>query len=334
MLNEIDTPGDRKGCRVGSLTLQAPVLMAAMAGYTDRAMRRLVREQGAAYASTGALLDRSLTSGKVLRLPEFRLDGEARPVGAQIIGHDPQTMADAARALVAHGFDVIDLNFACPVRKVLTRERGGWMLFNPAHAAEVFARVREAVNVPLVVKLRRGWDDTAGSREDFCTLVERLARAGADALIVHGRTVEQQYHGRADWTAAIEVKRRFPRLTVIGSGDVRSVAVAVERLQSGVDAIAVGRGAVGDPWLFAGIRAALAGQPEPPPPGLAEQREMIERHLALAAELYGFAHALRRLRKFWMRYARHHPERRRLREAFTQVRTSEAWQRILDEFYR
>lgn len=318
---------------IGPLVLEAPVLMAPMAGYTDRAFRRLVRQMGAAFACTGALLDESICVPKVLRGREFRIDDEPRPVGAQIIGHNPATMAQAACALAEHGFDLIDLNFACPVRKVLARRRGGWLLTSPRQALEIFACVRDAVRVPVTAKVRIGLDSTASSNENFMTLVEGLVRGGIDALTVHARTVEQHYRGRADRGIVSELKRLFPSLTLIASGDVRDEAAFVECLVQGADAVAVARGAVGNPWIFARIRALLDGHALPPTPPLTEQRAVLECHLAMASELYGADHALRRLRKFWVQYAHRHPRWRDLHQAFTQVRTRERWLAILDEFY-
>jgi len=319
---------------IGGLVLRTPFVMASMAGYTDRAMRVLVRERGASYATTGALLDKSVLHPKVLQMREFEIAAEDHPVGAQLLGHDPQQMAAAAGRLAAHGFDAVELNFACPVRKVLARGRGGWMLAHPRHAAAVCSAVRQAVRQPLVVKLRRGWDESPESERDFWWLVEQLARGGLDALILHGRTVAQRFSGRADWAIAAAVKQRFPSLTVIGSGDIWDADTAVQRLaETQIDGIAVARGAVGNPWIFAELEALCQGHTPPDPPSLAEQRETMGRHLSMATALYGFDRAVRKLRKVWMRYAHRHPERRAVQEAFAHVRTPEEWGAVLDRYY-
>jgi len=305
-----------------------------MAGYTDRAMRLVCREQGAAFATTGAILDKSATAPGVLDLPEFTVTKKDHPLAAQIIGHDPTKMADAAQALSDKGYDAIDINFACPVRKVLARKRGGWLMSNSDHAIEIFSHVRTATSLPLIVKLRRGFDDSAQSTRHFWRIIEYLAGNGVNAVILHGRTVEQLYRGKADWSAISEVKRRFPSLTVIGSGDIKDAETAVERLRSGnVDGISIGRGAVGDPWIFARTLALLNGGTVVPPPNITEQRKMLERHLSLACEIYDFKKAMLKLRNVWIRYARHHAHRKNVQQDLMQALTPHEWETAIERWY-
>jgi tRNA-dihydrouridine synthase B len=328
----------QRALRIGGLTLSSPLVQAALSGYSDRAMRLIARRHGAAYAVGEVLLDRFVAEAKHGRKAAARLAvaPNEHPVGGQLMGANPDDFAPAARRLVAEGYDVIDINFGCPVKKVLGRCRGGYLLSQPVTALEIVRKVRAAVpaEVPVTLKMRRGLDDSSASRAAFWTIFDGAFAEGVAAITVHGRSVVQRYDGPSDWEFLAEVKRHAGERTVIGSGDLFSAEACVAMLeQTGVDGVSVARGAIGNPWIFAHALALLAGEPRPQPPGILEQRQVLEEHWALAEELHGEDVASRTMRKFAIKYARSHPNHHAVRDAFVAVRSATDWQLMLDRFY-
>ncbi len=250
------------------------------------------------------------------------------------MGSDPDLMAQAALILRNLGFDVIDLNFACPVKKVVSRKRGGHMMADPEGTLEVIRAVRDAVpDRPLMIKLRKSFAADDAGCEAFWAIARGAFEAGVDAICVHARAVEQMYRGEADWGFIRAVKAAFPSRTVIGSGDVRTPADALRMLaETGVDGVAAARGAIGNPWFFRQARALAEGR-LPEAPTLAEQRAVMERHYALAVDTYGDRKAAFVMRHFGISYGRMHPHAKRIRMAFVAVRTAEEWRAVLDEHY-
>ena len=323
---------------LGPVALDSPLLQAALAGYSDLPMRVLARRHGASYALGEVLLDRFVTEVGTNRrnLARLAVADDEHPVGGQLMGANPDDFAPATRRLVAAGYDVIDINFGCPVKKVLGRCRGGYLLGVPDTALEIVQRVRDAApaHVPVTLKMRRGLDDAPESEDRFWTIFDGAFARGVAAVTVHGRTVRQRYVGPADWTFLARVKRHAGTRTVIGSGDLFSAAACVAMLrETGVDGVSVARGAIGNPWIFAQARALLDGSPPPPPPTIHEQRAVLRDHWRLAADLHGVGLAGRGMRKFAIKYARLHPERLAVRDAFVAVKTDADWHAVLDQFY-
>ncbi|MCF0233819.1 MAG: tRNA-dihydrouridine synthase family protein, partial [Thermoguttaceae bacterium] len=227
--------------KIGSLELGTPLLQAPLSGYSDAPMRRLARRFGASFAVCEVFLDQFILN--VTKRNKARLYLEVResdkPCGAQLMGSSSDEFVPAARRLVDCGFDLVDLNFACPVKKVVGKSRGGYLLSSPERAVEIAEKVRAAIpaNVPLTAKLRRGYDDSPRSRADFFALVDGLLDAGIDGLALHGRTVLQRYQGVADWNFVGEVKeylackRNRPDVPLVGCGDLFSAPTIVERVR-------------------------------------------------------------------------------------------------------
>ena len=323
---------------IGGVLIGPPVVQAALSGYSDRAMRVLARRHGAAYSLGEVLLDKFVAEVGTNRrnLARLAVADEEHPVGGQLMGSTPDDFPPAARRLVAEGYDVIDINFGCPVKKVLGRCRGGYLLSQPAIALEIVAKVREAVppHVPVTLKMRRGLDDTPESLDNFWTIFDGAFARGAAAITVHGRTVKQKYVGPSNWEFLAAVKRHAGEKIVIGSGDLFSAEACVAMLdQTGVDGVSVARGAIGNPWIFRQTLALLAGEPPLPPPTIHEQRDVLREHWALSMELHGEQVAGRSMRKFAIKYARVHPEPLAVRDAFIGVKVNADWQAVLDRFY-
>ena len=320
--------------RIGDVAIDFPVGLGALAGYSDLPYRLICRSLGAPYCITEAMLDRQVLLEGKLRKRLIRLDPADHPVAGQIMGIEPETIAEAARSLDRMGFDIIDLNFACPVRKVVSHKRGGALMKDPERAlATVRAVIAAVPGRPVTLKLRRSFRTSDAANEDFWTIARGAFEAGAAAIAVHARSVEQKYTGRADWDFLAEVKRAFPDRTILGSGDVTSPAESLRMLaETGVDGVLAARGAIGNPWFFAQACDLAAGRPARQP-GLAEQREVIYRHYRLACDAYDPRRGLKILRHFSLQYAKMHPRRTDLRNALVPVRTEAEWMAVIDSFY-
>ena len=326
--------------RLGPIDVGFPIVQAALSGYSDWPMRLLARRSGASYTLCEVMLDQFLVTVKDNRHRNrhfLHISDDEHPVGGQLMGAEPEQFAAGALKLVQAGFDVIDINFGCPVKKVLGRCRGGFHLSQPDVALEIVRRTRDAVppQIPVTVKMRRGLDDSAESRANFFTILDGAFDAGVAAITVHGRTVVQRYIGPSRWDFLSDVKRHVgPSRTILGSGDLFSAQDCLEMMsRTGIDGVTVARGAIGNPWIFSQARALAAGQPLPPPPTLFEQRDMLLEHYRLAEELYGPERAGPHMRKFGIKYAALHPQHFVVRESFTQVRTLPDWQAVLGQWY-
>jgi len=258
------------------------------------------------------------------------------PVGGQLMGARADDFAPAAVAMADAGYDVIDINFGCPVKKVLGRCRGGFLLSKPAIALGIIRSVYDAVGSthPVTVKMRRGLDDSPESERHFFTILDGAFEIGVSAVTVHGRTVDQRYVGPSHWPFLERVKRHVGDRTVLGSGDLFSAGACVRMMnETGVDGVTVARGCIGNPWIFNECRALFRGEPLPPPPPLAEQRRTIARHLDECAKVHGEQLAPRLMRKFGIKYAEHHPQSRSVRDAFISVNSLDAFRAVLDRWY-
>lgn len=324
--------------RIGPLTLDSPLCQAGLAGYSDRAMRTVARRRGCPYAVTEALLDTILCSGGEGLRKSVDISDEDHPVAGQIIGSEPDTMSKAAQLMAAAGFDVIDLNYACPVKKIKNKARGGHMLRDLPRALSVLKACRDALppEVPTTVSLRRSFDDTPEAAELFERIVEAAFGYGYAAVRVHARTVEQKYLGRAWWGFLADFKRRHPHRVILGSGDVFTAHDVVRLLrETGVDVAWVARGAIGNPWIFRDARRLLANPDTPlDPPTIAEQAHALTEHFDLALQIHGEQVAGRRMRKMGIKYARFHPDATAVKSAFIGVHSLRDWQAVLDRFYR
>ncbi len=328
------TGSTSRWCRIGPHILSIPAIQAGLAGYSDMAMRVVARRRGCPYAVTEALLDRVILTGGRGREKRSVLCPADHPVAGQLMGSRADEMAAAAKILLAAGFDVIDLNFACPVKKVMGRCRGGYLLGDPQQAIDIMRAVRAVVPGPLTLKLRRALDESAPAAENFDRVCNEAVNLGFAALAVHGRTVEQKYTGSADWNFLRTIKSRYPTMTIFGSGDVFTASDAWRLYtQSGVDGVWIARGAIGNPWIFKEFADLMAGKPAPAPQRIFAQREALLEHFALAVEIYGEAQAARQMRKIGIKYARLHPQGAEVWRAFIAVKSKAHWDAVLDRFY-
>ena len=335
----------RRPCRVGPFTLALPAMQAGLAGYSDMAMRVVARQRGCPYAVTEALLDQVLLrGGRGLEKGAVLCDDD-HPVAGQLMGSDPEELARAATVLLECGFDVIDLNFACPVRKVMGRNRGGYLLSDPSTAIAILRRVRDAVPGPMSVKLRRALDDTAQSADFFESVFAEACNLQLAAIAVHARTVHQKYTGNADWSFLKTLVARLApqnsefriqnsRPTIFGSGDIFTAEDALRMYTStGVDGVWIARGAIGNPWIFSELTALLRGDPLPAPPTIHAQREALLTHFRLAVEVYGEELASRQMRKIAIKYSKLHPNGPEVWREFIAVKRQRDWDTVLARHY-
>ncbi|MBP3044045.1 tRNA dihydrouridine synthase DusB [Arthrobacter jiangjiafuii] len=320
--------------QLGPITVDTPVILAPMAGITNKAFRRLCREYGGGLYVSEMVTSRALVerSPESMRIIEHDDDEKVRSV--QLYGVDPVTVGAAIRILVEEDrADHIDLNFGCPVPKV-TRKGGGsalpWKL--DLFKAIVQTAVKEASkgNIPLTIKMRKGID------EDHLTFLDagRIARdSGVAAVALHGRTASQFYSGKADWSAIAELREALPDIPVLGNGDIWSAedAIAMVR-ETGVDGVVIGRGCQGRPWLFGDLQAAFEGSDVRHRPGLKEVSESVYRHAELLVETFGGEMmALRDIRKHMAWYFKGYVVGGDLRAQLATVPTLEVLRELLDQ---
>jgi nifR3 family TIM-barrel protein len=316
------------------------VIQAALSGYSDAPMRRIARQFGAEFTLCEVLLDKFVVAVSKRKSRLYFTASDDHPCGAQLMGSEPTQFVPAAKRLVDEGFDLIDLNFACPVKKVLGRGRGGFLMSKPKIALEIVEKVREGIpdSVPLTMKLRKGFDDSPQSEQRFFEILDGGVDLGICGVTVHGRTVRQRYEGQSDWDFIRRVKEHVVQknrsdMTVIGSGDLFTAEVCINRLrESGIDGLALARGVIGNPWLFRDVKALWNGQPIPPSPPLTEQRETIAEHFRLSVELYGEKRAATTMRAFGVKYSLRHPNADEVRQAFVRAKNVADWNTVLEQY--
>ncbi|MCA8963706.1 MAG: tRNA-dihydrouridine synthase [Planctomycetes bacterium] len=321
---------------LGNVHVGMPAVQAALSGYSDLPMRVVAREHGAPYALHEVVLDTNvLQKGKlqrrILTVPEHD-----HPVGGQLMGSVPETFGAAARELVGAGFDVVDINFGCPVNKVLGRHRGGWLLQDPTTALAMVDAVLQAVagDAPVTVKMRRGSDDSPDAERRFFTILEGAIERGVAAVTVHPRTVAQKYVGPSRWEFLARCKRHVGAFTLLGSGDLFSAFDVVAMLQqTGVDGVTIARGCIGNPFVFTQVRDLLAGRPALRPTA-AMQRAAILRHWELAVPYYGNErNALPHVRMHAIKYGQYHREPIWARERLVSMRGPQDLLPLIDEVF-
>lgn len=328
--------GASPALNIGPIALDAPFAQAALSGYSDIAMRVLAREYGCPYTLNEVVLDRLVGQGGKRMKRMLAIDPTEHPVGGQLMGSEPSQFAEAAHEMVGLGYDAIDINFGCPVKKVLGRCRGGFLLSDPPTARSIIRAVVDAVagRVPVTLKMRRGMDDSPESEHNFFDILDAAFDIGCSAVTVHGRTVKQRYVGPSRWEFLSRVKRHVGNRVIIGSGDLFTASDCVRMLETtGIDGVSIARGAIGNPFIFGEVRSILAGGELPPPPAIPRQRAAIERHVQLLAAHHGESASVLQFRKFGVRYSELHPLNSDVKAAFLRVRTPDEFHATLDQWY-
>jgi tRNA-dihydrouridine synthase B len=291
--------------RVGPIVVDPPVILAPMAAVTDLPFRTVAEEHGVGFTITEFLSAHALAIGDKKTQGKMTASLGGRKFGVQIFGREEAPMAKAAQMAVSIGASLVDINMGCPAKRVVAGECGSALMREPEMAQRLVRAVVGAVpaDVPVTVKHRAGWDQAHKNAPEFaCALVE----AGARMITVHGRTRTQGFSGSSDLEIIGLVRAAVPRhIPVVGNGDVTDVAGYLRMREiTGCDAVMIGRGALGNPWLFARIAAVAAGRPDPGPPTIEQRRDVFRRHVALIRELKSGPRTLHEVRKACAWYAR------------------------------
>ena len=316
--------------RYGPLEIDPPLILAPMAGVTDRDFRLIVRRiGGVGLVSMEFVSSRAILSGNVKTRELMHFSDEERPLAMQIYGSDVTTMARAAEVVEEMGADVCDINMGCPANKVLKGCAGAALMADLGLAERMIAAVKRQLSIPLTVKFRVGLDD---KRRNYLELGRVCEANGVAAVAMHGRTAKQMFRGEADWSAIARLKEELS-IPVIGNGDVREPDDALKMMAStGCDGVMIARAATKNPWLFRQIAARMAGG-EDAEPTLEDRRRLILGHFRLVAEREPTKFALHKLRKFTGWYTHGLPKGRRLRQKINHLPDVESFLNAVDLFF-
>ncbi len=315
--------------RIGSLQLKNRLIMAPLAGITNLPFRLMLKKMGAGLVTTEMISAKGLVLGEKKTLAYLMSDPAEKPLSVQIFGSEPESMAEAARIAVDRGADVVDINMGCPVKKVVKTGAGAALLQTPEKIRDLLSAVRKACPVPLTAKIRSGWRPDSLDTLYIAGLIEDT---GADALILHPRFASQGFSGNADWGLIRKVKDTM-RIPVIGNGDVFEPSLALKmRAQTGCDGVMIGRGAVGNPWIFKQINALEAGLP-PQSPTPAERKAFIMEHFHHLSRLKGERAAARIMRGLLIRYSKGLPHSSEFRGDITGIKDFDSLVAAMDAFF-
>lgn len=308
-----------KTLQIGGLTLESPVFLAPMAGYTDLPFRQIVRSFGGlGLAFTEMLNPISILRGREKKVKYLLATApDDQPLGWQIYGKDPAQLVEAARWLADRGAPLIDVNMGCPQKKISGKGAGAGLLRKPDLAVEIAGRVVEAVKVPVTVKIRLGWDNA----QTAIDLAKEFEKLGVAAITVHGRTRVQKFEGKSDWEAIGNVRAAVDKVPVIANGDIVSVESAREVFKiTGCAGIMLGRQPIKEPWIIRNIARDLNGEPPLPPPDQRQRFELMMRHFQLCSEMYGEKLTVLQFRKWVPQYLKGRAVARPTLAALQQVR--------------
>ena len=312
---------------IGNLHIDHPLLLAPLSGITDYPFRQLAREFGCGLAFTELVsAEGLLRKGKAF----LRLGEDEHPVSVQLSGSDPDCLAGAAQLAEEAGADAIDINMGCPSRKVTDSGAGADLMRFPEKVKRILRKVRSSLKCPLTIKIRSGWDaDRINAIE-----ISKIAEAcGVDAVTLHARTRAQWFHGHADWKLITELKRAV-RIPVVGNGDVTAPHLVKKMLEeTGCDGVMIGKGALGNLWIFDPENRWAVQEGTAIHPPLEERKRVIERHYALLKSYYGDDEAVKRVRRHVVWYSKGLPKSASFRSTILGVREKEVLFKTIDSYF-
>lgn len=314
--------------QIGNVTLENNLILAPMAGVTDLPFRLLCKEQGAGLlcmemVSAKAILYKNKNTEELLTI-----DPRENPVSLQLFGSDPDIMAEIAKQIEERPFDILDINMGCPVPKVVNNGDGSALMKNPLLAGKIIEKVASAIEKPVTVKIRKGFDDEHVNAVEMAHIAQE---SGAAAVAVHGRTREQYYSGKADWDIIRQVKEAV-LIPVIGNGDIlKAEDVIAMKEQTGCDGFMIGRGAQGNPWIFSQILSYFKTGTYPEKPGFQEVTEMLLRHAKMQLAFKGEYTGIREIRKHAAWYTSGYKNSSKLRGRINEVESYEQLEALFRE---
>jgi tRNA-dihydrouridine synthase B len=313
--------------RIGTVETKNRVFAAPMAGVTDKAFRILLHRMGCGLIVTEMASAKALTYSNRETFEILNLEEEKGPIAVQLFGSEPGIMAQGAKIAVGKGAAVVDINMGCPTPKIVKNGEGSALMRDVPLAAEIVKAVVEAVEVPVTVKMRKGWDEDTVNAVELALAVEE---AGAAAVAVHGRTRDQFYSGSADWGIIEQVKRAV-KVPVVGNGDIRSPEDARRMLDTtGCDAVMIARASMGNPWIFSRTIAYIEEGRIVPDPGWQEKLETAMEHLQLLVRFKGKKRGLLEMRKHLAWYTKGLRGAARLRDRINKIDNLEDLMQLLE----
>lgn len=315
-----------KKLKIGNVTLENSYILGPMAGVTDLPFRLLCKEQGAGLLCTEMVSAKAILYNNKNTESLLEIHPDEFPVSLQLFGSDPKIVSEMAKRIEERPFSILDINMGCPVPKVVRNGEGSALMKNPKLVYELVSAVVKAIEKPVTVKIRKGFDDEHVNAVEIAKIIEE---AGAAAVAVHGRTREQYYSGKADWDIIRQVKEAVS-IPVIGNGDVTSGEKAIQmREYTGCDGVMIARGAQGNPWIFSELIAYEENGSLPPRPSIDEIRETMLRHARLQLEYKGDFCGIREMRKHVAWYTKGLHGAARLRDKVNEVESYEELEKIL-----
>lgn len=314
--------------KIGPIQVWPPLILAPMSGVTNRTMRALYRPFGLGLTVTEFVSSNALAYGSRRTMEMIDQHGLEKPVATQLWGDEPQTMALAAKVVRECGADIVDINFGCPAPKVTKTNGGSACLRDPERCEAIMRAVVAAVDCPVTMKMRLGWNDEALV---YLDVARRAQDAGVQAVTLHARTAKQFYRGQADWEH-IERLKSSVDIPVIGNGDLEDAQDAIERMRSsGVDAIMLGRATLGNPWLITQIRDLMEGRPARPSPSAPDRLRYALVHYRTMVDELGEARAVPQMRKHVALYLKGIPGAAALRERIMRLDRAADAIRVIEE---
>lgn len=317
--------------KIGNVEIKNQVVLAPMAGISNTAYRQIIKEMGAGLIFAEMVSDKALVYGSEKTFDLLKMSDMERPIAQQIFGSDVNSFVKAAKLVEDKMHpDIIDINMGCPVPKVAIKSQAGSALLkNPDKIKEIVSAVVKSVSVPVTVKIRSGWDANSVNAVEVAKVIEE---AGASAITVHGRTRAQGYSGNADWNIIKQVKEMVS-IPVIGNGDVTSAEKAKEMLDfTGCDAVMIGRGVLGNPWLIKECVSYLESGIIPPKPSAREKIEMLKRHYQLLVDSTSEKQAILEIRTHALWYIKGMPKSAYIKNEICKTKNSEDLFKILNDY--